>query len=115
MLNCLPTLLSSLSDSGPILTDLGSSHGTTRNKTKLVGNSPILLKDGDVVVFGASTREYVVDLEAPDEPKQPATFNPLSGSSGGGGLNSSGNLAGVLRQMEEARATSHATTGTKRK
>lgn len=82
-----------MTEAGPMLADLGSAHGTTRNGTKL-GKTPVILKDGDTVVFGASTREYVLDMEA-EGAKKPATFNPLSGPSGGSGLNANGNLAAV--------------------
>jgi len=42
--------------------DLGSSHGTYVNKRKLEGEQREPLEDGDVVRFGASSREYVVRL-----------------------------------------------------
>jgi len=38
--------------------DLGSSHGTTRNHKKLRGKKRYVLADGDIIRFGASSREY---------------------------------------------------------
>lgn len=49
---------------GATLFDLDSAHGTVRinafGKEKLKPNEGIALKEGDVVVFGASTRQYQV-------------------------------------------------------
>jgi len=42
--------------------DLGSSHGSSVNKKRLVGEKREVLRDGDIIRFGASTREYVVRL-----------------------------------------------------
>jgi NIMA-interacting peptidyl-prolyl cis-trans isomerase 1 len=52
--------------------DLGSSHGTFVNDKKLKSKQREALHDGDVVRFGASTREYIVklDLDSPDEKKE---------------------------------------------
>lgn len=49
--------------------DLGSSHGTFVNNKRLTNKKREALHDGDVVRFGASTREYIVklDLDSPDE------------------------------------------------
>jgi len=42
--------------------DLGSSHGTFLNKRKLSCEQREPLKEGDVIRFGASTRDYLVRL-----------------------------------------------------
>jgi len=42
--------------------DLGSSHGTTCNHKKLQGMRRQSLADGDIIRFGASSREYHVRL-----------------------------------------------------
>lgn len=42
--------------------DLGSSHGSSVNKKRLVGEKREVLRDGDIIRFGASTREYHVRL-----------------------------------------------------
>jgi len=42
--------------------DLGSSHGTTCNHKKLHGNKRQVLADGDIIRFGASSREYHIRL-----------------------------------------------------
>jgi len=42
--------------------DLGSSHGSFVNKKRLSGEKREVLKDGDIIRFGASTREYHVRL-----------------------------------------------------
>jgi len=42
--------------------DLSSSHGTFVNKRKLEGEQREPLSEGDVIRFGASSREYVVRL-----------------------------------------------------
>jgi len=49
--------------------DLGSSHGTFVNGKRLESKKREALHDGDVVKFGASTREYVVklDVDSPDD------------------------------------------------
>merc|ERR1712228_798235 len=48
--------------------DLGSSHGTFVNKQRLQKKKREVVRDGYVVKFGASTREYIVklDLDAND-------------------------------------------------
>lgn len=47
---------------GATLFDLGSAHGTVRinafGKEKLQPNVGLVLKEGDIIVFGASTRQY---------------------------------------------------------
>ena len=43
--------------------DLGSSHGTFVNKTRLQKKKREPLRDGYVIKFGASTREYIVKLD----------------------------------------------------
>jgi pSer/pThr/pTyr-binding forkhead associated (FHA) protein len=51
-------------EKGVMLIDLGSEYGTTLNGTELVENVPNLIqKNGDVVVFGASTRSYKVKID----------------------------------------------------
>jgi len=42
--------------------DLGSSHGTTCNHKKLHGKKRQVLADGDIIRFGASSREYHIRL-----------------------------------------------------
>jgi len=42
--------------------DLGSSHGTFVNKRKLINEQREPLREGDILRFGASTREYIVRL-----------------------------------------------------
>ena len=42
--------------------DMGSAQGSTLNGTALAANEPMLLSEGDVVVFGQSTRTYTVRL-----------------------------------------------------
>eukprot|EP01098_Paradermamoeba_levis_P008838 TRINITY_DN3644_c0_g1_i1.p1 TRINITY_DN3644_c0_g1~~TRINITY_DN3644_c0_g1_i1.p1 ORF type:complete len:305 (+),score=104.49 TRINITY_DN3644_c0_g1_i1:127-1041(+) len=42
----------------PCITDLGSTNGTHVNDTKLEKEEPHVLKEGDVVKFGGSLREY---------------------------------------------------------
>jgi len=42
--------------------DLGSSHGTTCNHKKLHQNKRQVLADGDIIRFGASSREYHIRL-----------------------------------------------------
>ena len=42
--------------------DLGSAQGTTVNGVKIGPNVPTELRDGDLVRFGRSTREYTVDM-----------------------------------------------------
>lgn len=42
--------------------DLGSSHGTFVNKKKLINDQREPLDEGDIIRFGASTREYHVKL-----------------------------------------------------
>ena len=44
------------------LMDLGSAKGTTVNEVKIDPNVPTELRDGDLVRFGRSTREYTVDM-----------------------------------------------------
>jgi len=57
------------------LIDLGSSHGTSLNKKRVPGDKREVLRDGDIIRFGASTREYHVRLrldsddESEDEPR----------------------------------------------
>merc|ERR1719319_220899 len=66
------------SSGNPYILDLGSSHGTQVNHKKLPGHKRKPLKDGDVVKFGASSREYHVrlrldessDEESEEEPKR---------------------------------------------
>merc|ERR1712176_966155 len=43
--------------------DLGSSHGTFVNSQRLQKKKREVLRDGYVVKFGASTREYIVKLD----------------------------------------------------
>jgi len=45
------------------LMDFGSSHGTYLNGQKISPNHRKVLKNKDVIKFGASTREYVVFLD----------------------------------------------------
>jgi len=49
------------------LIDLDSSHGTTNNKQKLTPEKRECLKDGDIIRFGASTREYHVRLRIDED------------------------------------------------
>merc|ERR1712226_1694325 len=42
--------------------DLGSSHGTFVNKRKLINERREPLREGDILRFRASTREYIVRL-----------------------------------------------------
>lgn len=65
------------SSGNPYIVDLGSSHGTQVNHKKLQGMKRKALKDGDIVKFGASSREYHVRLrldessdESEEEPKK---------------------------------------------
>lgn len=61
------------SSGNPYLMDLGSSHGSSINHKKLVENKREPLKDGDVIKFGASSREYHVRLrldESSDEEEE---------------------------------------------
>jgi len=54
--------------------DLGSSHGSTCNHKKLEENKRHTLADGDIVRFGASSREYHVRLrldESSEEEEEP--------------------------------------------
>jgi len=44
------------------IVDLGSSHGTTCNHKKLEGKKRQPLSDGDIIRFGASSREYHIRL-----------------------------------------------------
>jgi len=44
------------------IVDLGSSHGTTCNHKKLPENKRKSLADGDIIRFGASSREYHIRL-----------------------------------------------------
>jgi len=44
------------------LIDLGSSHGTSLNKKRVPNDKREVLRDGDIIRFGASTREYHVRL-----------------------------------------------------
>lgn len=43
--------------------DLGSSHGTFVNKQRLKKKKRQPLRDGYIIKFGASTREYIVKLD----------------------------------------------------
>jgi pSer/pThr/pTyr-binding forkhead associated (FHA) protein len=43
------------------LMDLGSAHGTKRNKIPVVANEFVRLNVGDILSFGASTRLYIVN------------------------------------------------------
>merc|ERR1719464_2141631 len=66
------------SSGNPYIQDLGSSHGTQVNHKKLSANKRKPLKDGDIIKFGASSREYYVrlrldessDEESEEEPKR---------------------------------------------
>merc|ERR1719166_62362 len=49
------------------LIDLGSSHGSTNNKQRLTAEKREVLRDGDIIRFGASTREYHVRLRLDEE------------------------------------------------
>jgi len=49
------------------LIDLGSSHGSTNNKQKLTAEKREVLRDGDIIRFGASTREYHVRLRLDED------------------------------------------------
>ena len=48
------------SSSGPHIVDLYSSQGTTVNGEKLEAGQPMRLYDGDLIVFGGSSRKYKV-------------------------------------------------------
>eukprot|EP01084_Bolivina_argentea_P099043 178026_1 len=52
--------------------DLGSSHGTFVNKQRLSKKKREPLRDGYIIKFGASTREYIVklDLDMDDNDKK---------------------------------------------
>merc|ERR1712154_733000 len=51
--------------------DLGSSHGTFVNSQRLQKKKREVLRDGYIVKFGASTREYIVKLDlSQKEPEQ---------------------------------------------
>lgn len=45
------------------LRDCGGTHGTTLNGSKLEPDLPIVIKNGDVIVFGKSSRSYEVVVE----------------------------------------------------
>ncbi len=46
------------------LLDLGSTHGTFAGGRRLEQHVPLILKEGDVLTFGGSKREYKVRLGA---------------------------------------------------
>lgn len=46
------------------LLDLGSTHGTFAGGKRLEQHAPLILKEGDVLTFGGSKREYKVRLGA---------------------------------------------------
>jgi pSer/pThr/pTyr-binding forkhead associated (FHA) protein len=48
---------------GAILVDLGSTSGTSVNGKVVHDNTGVALKDGDEVLFGASTRHYKVTVD----------------------------------------------------
>lgn len=49
-----------------VLVDLGSSHGTTlirgQSTTKIETMKPITLEQGDLIIFGLSSRKYRVEI-----------------------------------------------------
>lgn len=67
------------------LCDLNSTHGTFLNGERVPGQQPLTLQEGDVLTFGASTRQYVVEkastaaarasIPAPSE-KEEEDFGP---------------------------------------
>lgn len=48
---------------GVFLVDIGSKAGTFVDKTQLKPNEPVRLRQGSKVAFGASTREYLVEID----------------------------------------------------
>jgi smad nuclear-interacting protein 1 len=49
----------------PYIIDLDSRNGTRLNSVRILGRKYVELKSGDVLQFGASTREYVFVQETP--------------------------------------------------
>lgn len=47
----------------PYLIDVGSANGTFLNKQKIKPNEYVELKEGDAIVLGCSTRQYVLQVE----------------------------------------------------
>jgi len=43
--------------------DLDSANGTRLNKIKIEGRRYVEIKEGDLITFGESTREYVVMVD----------------------------------------------------
>jgi pSer/pThr/pTyr-binding forkhead associated (FHA) protein len=57
-------------DNGYFLMDLGSAHGTFLNKVKIPAKENVQVYAGDFVVFGQSTRKYILQVkDKKDEPK----------------------------------------------
>jgi len=48
---------------GAVLVDLGSTSGTTVNGKVVPDHTGVAVKDGDEIVFGASTRIYKVSVD----------------------------------------------------
>ena len=58
---------------GPVVTDLGSSNGTTVNGTLV--QEPVVLRHGDVIALGGSTIE--VDLDGSARTDEQTAMRPL--------------------------------------
>jgi pSer/pThr/pTyr-binding forkhead associated (FHA) protein len=51
-------------DNGYFLMDLGSAHGTFLNKVKIPAKENVQVYSGDFVVFGQSTRKYILQVRS---------------------------------------------------
>ncbi|MCB8942760.1 MAG: phage tail protein I [Ardenticatenaceae bacterium] len=59
------------------LTDLGSTHGTTVNRERIAAQTPVLLKQGDVVEIGAFRMEYELISTQPTMSDTPEVEEPM--------------------------------------
>ena len=85
-----------------------SAHGTTKNGERLPAKKRVAIRSGDCIMFGGSSRRYVVSMGEGRginvQAGAPGSL-PCPWAGGGrkeaGGLNSSGNLAAVLGLMDQ--------------